>query len=89
MNVRDKKHRQNVSTVFGSANLVGHLGYMTFRGQCALVAQPAYYGHLGFYVRYEGLPMGCAPNGPAKYFRVLGRFCFESFLRSACLEWPC
>jgi hypothetical protein len=29
------------------------------------------------------------PNGPAKYFRVLGRFCFETFLRSACLEWLC
>jgi hypothetical protein len=34
-----------------------------------------------------------APTSPAKYFRVLGRLCFETFLRSACLEWlyqtPC
>jgi hypothetical protein len=37
----------------------------------------------------EGLPMGCAPNGPTKYLRVHGRFCFETFLRSACLEWLC
>jgi hypothetical protein len=28
----------------------------------------------GFYVGNEGLHVGCAPNGPAKYFRVLGRF---------------
>jgi hypothetical protein len=37
--------------------------------------------------------MGCAPNGPAKYFWVLGRYTLETFLRSACLEWlyqtPC
>jgi hypothetical protein len=31
--------------------------------------------------------VGCAPDGPAKYFWVLGRSCFETFLRSACLEW--
>jgi hypothetical protein len=30
--------------------------------------------HLGFYVEIEGLPVGCAPNGPAKYLWVLGRF---------------
>jgi hypothetical protein len=28
-----------------------------------------------------------APNGSAKYFWVLVRFCFEAFLRSACLGW--
>jgi hypothetical protein len=33
--------------------------------------------------------MGCAPSGPAKYVWMLGRLCFETFLRSACLEWPC
>jgi hypothetical protein len=33
--------------------------------------------------------MGCAPNGPAKYFWVLGRYTLETFLRSACLEWLC
>jgi hypothetical protein len=27
--------------------------------------------------------------GLAKYFRVLGGFCLETFLRSACLEWLC
>jgi hypothetical protein len=37
----------------------------------------------------EGLLVGCTPNGPAKYFRVLGHLCFETFLRSACLEWLC
>jgi hypothetical protein len=31
---------------------------------------------------------GCAPNGPAKCFWVLGRYTLETFLRSACLEWP-
>jgi hypothetical protein len=31
----------------------------------------------------------CALEGPAKYFWVLGRLCFETFLRSACLEWLC
>jgi hypothetical protein len=33
------------------------------------------------------------PDGPAKCFRVLGRYRLETFLRSACLEWlyrtPC
>jgi hypothetical protein len=62
---------------------------MTFRGRCALVALPAYAGHPGFYIRNEVLPVGCAPNGPAKYFWILGRFQFETFLRSACLEWLC
>jgi hypothetical protein len=37
--------------------------------------------------RNEGLPRGCAPDGPAKYFWVLGRYTLETFLRSACLEW--
>jgi hypothetical protein len=58
--------------VYGSANLVGRPGRVTFRGRCALVALPAYFGHLGFCVGNEGLPVGCAPNGPAKYFGCLG-----------------
>jgi hypothetical protein len=74
---------------FGSANLVGRPGCVTFRGRCALVALPACSGQQGFYIKNEGLPMGCAPNGPAKYFWVLGRYRFETFLRSACLEWLC
>jgi hypothetical protein len=74
---------------YGPANLVGCHGCMTFRGRCALVALPACSGHQGFYIRNEGLPVGCAPDGPAKYFWVLGRFYLETFLRSACLEWPC
>jgi hypothetical protein len=75
--------------VYGSANLVGHPGYVTSRGRCAIVALPARSGHQGFYVGNEGLPMGCAPDSPAKYFWVLGRFRFETFLRSACLRWLC
>jgi hypothetical protein len=59
---------------YGPASIVGRPGCMTFRGRCALVALPACSGHPGFYVRNEGLPVGCAPNGLAKYFRVLGRF---------------
>jgi hypothetical protein len=42
-----------------------------------------------FYAGNEGLPVGCAPSGPAKYLWVLGRFRLETFLRSACLGWPC
>jgi hypothetical protein len=30
--------------------------------------------------------VGCVPDGPAKCFRVLGRYRVETFLRSACLE---
>jgi hypothetical protein len=60
--------------VYGSANLVGRPGCVTFRGGCALVALLGCFRHPGFYVRNEGLPVGCAPNGPAKYLRVLGRF---------------
>jgi hypothetical protein len=75
--------------VYNSANLVGRPGYVTSRGRCAIVALPARSGHQGFYVRNEGLPVGCAPDGPAKYFWVLGRFRFETFLRSACLGWLC
>jgi hypothetical protein len=37
--------------------------------------------------RNEGLPGGCAYDGPAKYFWVLRRYTLETFLRSACLEW--
>jgi hypothetical protein len=33
--------------------------------------------------------VGCAPDGPPKCFWVLGLLCFETFLRSACLEWLC
>jgi hypothetical protein len=33
--------------------------------------------------------VGCAPDGPAKCLRVLGRYRLETFLRSACLGWPC
>jgi hypothetical protein len=37
--------------------------------------------------------MGCPPDGPTKYFRVLGRYRLETFLRSPHLEWfsqtPC
>jgi hypothetical protein len=62
---------------------------VTFRGWCALVAMLVCSRHPGFYVRNEGLPVGCTPNGPAKYFWVLGRYRFETFLRSACLEWLC
>jgi hypothetical protein len=62
---------------------------MTFRGWCALVALPACSGHLGFYVRNEGLHVGCVPNGPAKYFWMLGRYKIATFLRSACLGWLC
>jgi hypothetical protein len=43
----------------------------------------------GFYVGNEGLPVGCVPDGPAKCFRVVGRYRLETFLRSACLEWLC
>jgi hypothetical protein len=46
-------------------------------------------GRQGFYVMNEGLSEGCALDGPAKYFWVLGRYTLETFLRSACLEWLC
>jgi hypothetical protein len=59
--------------IYGSANLVGCPGYVTSRGRCAIVALLARSGHQGFYVGNEGLPVGCAPNGPAKCFWVLGR----------------
>jgi hypothetical protein len=60
---------------------------MTFQAQCALVALPACSGHPGFYIGSEDLLVGCVSIVPAKYLRMLGRFCFETFLRSACLEW--
>jgi hypothetical protein len=50
--------------IYGSANLVGRPGCVTFRGRCALIALPARSGHPGFYVGNEGLPMGCVPDGP-------------------------
>jgi hypothetical protein len=66
---------------------------VTFRDWRALIALPACFGRQGFYVRNEGLPVGCAPTGPAKYFWVRGRYTLETFLRSGCLEWlyqtPC
>jgi hypothetical protein len=71
---------------YGHANLVGCPRCLTFRGRCALVALPAYPGHPGFYVGNEGLTMGCAPNAPVKYLRILGCFQFETFLRSASLQ---
>jgi hypothetical protein len=37
--------------------------------------------------RNECLSVGCVPNGPPKYFWVLGLLCFETFLKSARLEW--
>jgi hypothetical protein len=60
--------------VYGSANLVGRPKYVTFRGQCALVAVPACSGHPRLYFGNEDLTVGCAPTGPAKYLWVLGRF---------------
>jgi hypothetical protein len=60
--------------VYGSANLVGRPRYVTSRGRCAIVALPARSGHQASYVGNEGLPVGCEPDGPAKYFWVLGRY---------------
>jgi hypothetical protein len=62
---------------------------MTFRGSCPLVALPTRFGNPGFYFRNDGLPVGCVPDGPAKCIWVLGRYRFETCLRSACLEWFC
>jgi hypothetical protein len=62
---------------------------VAFRGRCALITLPACSGHPGFYVGNEGFPVRCAPNGPARYLWILGRFQFETFLRLACLEWLC
>jgi hypothetical protein len=73
--------------IYGSANLVGRPGCMTYRGRCALIALPACSGHQGFYVGNEGLSVGCTPVGPTKYFWVLGHYRLETFLRSACLGW--
>jgi hypothetical protein len=66
--------------VYGSANLVGRHGCVTFRGRCALVSLPACFEHPGFYVENEGLPVGCASDGPAKYFQVFGRFLISDLL---------
>jgi hypothetical protein len=57
---------------YGPVNLVRRPGCMTFGGRCAFVALSACFGHPGFYVRNEGLPVGCVSDGPA--FLVLGRF---------------
>jgi hypothetical protein len=62
---------------------------MTFRGQCAFIRLASLLSTPGILRQNEGLPVGCVPDGPAKYFRVLGRFLLETFLRSACLKWPC
>jgi hypothetical protein len=59
---------------YDPTNLVGRPGCVTPRGRFAHVALPVCSGHPGFYVGNEGLPVGCAPNGPTKYFCVLGRF---------------
>jgi hypothetical protein len=40
--------------VYGSANLVGCPGCVTFRGRCALIALPACSGHLELYVGMKG-----------------------------------
>jgi hypothetical protein len=53
------------------------------------LSSPAQKTSRGFYVRNEGLHVGCAPDGPAKCFWVLGRYTLETFVRSACLEWLC
>jgi hypothetical protein len=45
---------------------------MTFHGRCAFATLPARSGPLWFHVGNEDLPEGCAPDGPAKYFAVLG-----------------
>jgi hypothetical protein len=74
---------------YGPTNLVGHPGCVTFRGRCAFVALPACSGHLGFYIRNEGLLVRCVPDGPVKYLWVLWHFRLETSLRSACLEWLC
>jgi hypothetical protein len=60
--------------VYDSANQVGRLRCVNFQGWCALVALSAYSGHPGFYVGNEGLPVGCALDGPIKYLQVLVRF---------------
>jgi hypothetical protein len=67
--------------IYSLANLVRRPGCVTFQGRCALVALPACSGHPGFYVRNEGLPVGCAPDGPVKCFRVLG--CYKLETRAA------
>jgi hypothetical protein len=66
----------------GPANLVGHPECMTFQGRCAL-ASPARLLWTPRILRgNEGFLVGCTPSGPAKYLRMLGRLCFETFLRS-------
>jgi hypothetical protein len=75
--------------IYGSTNLVGRPECVTFQGRCALVRPASLLWTPRILRGNEGLPVGCAPDGPAKYFWVLGRSCFETFLRSACLEWLC
>jgi hypothetical protein len=52
-----------------------------FRSPASLLWTP------GVLRQNEGLSVGCAPDGPAKRFWVLGRYRLETFLRSACLGW--
>jgi hypothetical protein len=59
------------------------------RGRCAFVSPASLLWTPRILCGNEGLPMGCATDGLAKYFRVLGHLCFETFLRSACLKWLC
>jgi hypothetical protein len=53
-----------------------------FRSSVSLLWTP------GILRRNEGLPVGCTPDGPAKCLWVLGHYTLETFLRSACLDWP-
>jgi hypothetical protein len=74
--------------IYGPANLVGRLKWVTFRGRCALVSPTSLLWTPKISRRNEGHSVGCAPNGPTKCFRVLGCYRLET-LRSACLGWLC
>jgi hypothetical protein len=57
--------------VFGSTNLVGRHGCVTFlRSVCFVSLYQPTLDIPESYVGIEGLPMGCTPNGPAKYLHV-------------------
>jgi hypothetical protein len=72
--------------IYGSANLVGRPGCVTFRGRCAFVVLPACSGHPGFYVGMKASLWGVRLMALPSTSRC---FHFETFLRSACLEWLC
>jgi hypothetical protein len=57
---------------YGSANLVGCPGCVTFRGRCALVSPASLFWTLRILCGNEGLPVGCAPDGPANTSGCLG-----------------